>query len=136
MEILYQILANMRIIENYSFFKAKVIHKMQHEGHKVVHSLTFHPTETCLITAAADKIYVWRSSPASEDGWIDILLMITKKCNDQVRPATINQWPCWWQTFICHLLILLTILTSQVICQPMLWYIEKETLSKLFVHQL
>ncbi|CAC5399224.1 MORG1 [Mytilus coruscus] len=48
--------------------EAKVIYKMLHEGQKVVHSLTFHPTETCLLTAAADKIYVWRSSPASEDG--------------------------------------------------------------------
>ena len=50
-------------------FQASIVHKLLHEGQKVVHSLTFHPTETYLLTAAADKIYFWGVNQSSEDGW-------------------------------------------------------------------
>jgi len=49
-------------------FQASIVHKILHEGQKVVHSVTFHPTETCLLTAAADKIYIWGVNQSSEDG--------------------------------------------------------------------
>lgn len=48
--------------------EATIVHKILHEGQKVVHSVTFHPTETCLLTAAADKIYIWGVNQSSEDG--------------------------------------------------------------------
>lgn len=40
--------------------EAKVIQKLVHEGQKVVHSLTYHPSETCLVSASGDKMYVWK----------------------------------------------------------------------------
>ncbi|XP_060592589.1 WD repeat domain-containing protein 83-like [Ruditapes philippinarum] len=49
----------------WDLIEGKVIHKLAHEGQKVVHSLTYHPSETCLVTAAGDKMFVWKSKYAS-----------------------------------------------------------------------
>ncbi|KAL4236337.1 WD repeat-containing protein 83 [Mactra antiquata] len=49
----------------WDLIEAKVIHKLKHEGQKIVHSLTYHPSETCLITAAGDKIFIWKSKYAA-----------------------------------------------------------------------
>ncbi|XP_076346422.1 WD repeat domain-containing protein 83-like [Tachypleus tridentatus] len=38
----------------------KKLQKLHHEGSKVVHSLSFHPTNICLLTAAEDSIFLWQ----------------------------------------------------------------------------
>lgn len=43
---------------------SKLVHKLPHPGQKVVHSISYHPSETCLITAAGDTMYVWKSTHA------------------------------------------------------------------------
>ena len=40
------------------------MHKLKHEDQKVVHSLSYHPSETCLLTAAGDKMFIWKSKYA------------------------------------------------------------------------
>ncbi|XP_052242554.1 WD repeat domain-containing protein 83-like [Dreissena polymorpha] len=49
----------------WDLIEGKVVHHLPHEGQKVVHSLTFHPSENCLITAAGDTMYVWKSRHAA-----------------------------------------------------------------------
>ncbi|XP_060065210.1 WD repeat domain-containing protein 83-like [Ylistrum balloti] len=44
--------------------EAKVLKKLTHEPDKAVHSIAFHPEETCLLTASMDKMYVWKSKYA------------------------------------------------------------------------
>lgn len=34
--------------------------KLPHQG-KVVHTLSYHPTEVCLITASERLLYVWKT---------------------------------------------------------------------------
>jgi mitogen-activated protein kinase organizer 1 len=39
----------------------KVVSKLTHEAGHVVHSLSYHPTEQCLISACQSKLYVWKT---------------------------------------------------------------------------
>ncbi|WAR24080.1 WDR83-like protein [Mya arenaria] len=48
----------------WDLIEGKVVHHLPHEGQKVVHSLTFHPSDNCLVTAAGDSMYVWKSKYA------------------------------------------------------------------------
>lgn len=41
--------------------EAKIIHKIKHENQRVVHSLSFHPTESCLLTACGNKVFMWKT---------------------------------------------------------------------------
>ncbi|KAK7099882.1 WD repeat domain-containing protein 83-like [Littorina saxatilis] len=42
--------------------EAKLVHTLDHQTTRPVHSLSFHHAEACLLTASADKVFVWRSS--------------------------------------------------------------------------
>ncbi|XP_064626279.1 WD repeat domain-containing protein 83-like [Lineus longissimus] len=39
----------------------KVVTKLQHPGRSCVHSLSYHPSEVCLLTAYEDKVFVWKT---------------------------------------------------------------------------
>ncbi|ESO88240.1 hypothetical protein LOTGIDRAFT_193477 [Lottia gigantea] len=43
---------------------AKLVEKLDHKTSRAIHSLSYHPTETCLLTASADKIFMWKSQYA------------------------------------------------------------------------
>ena len=45
--------------------QAKLVHTLDHSTTRPVHSLSFHHSEACLLTACADKVFVWRSSQSS-----------------------------------------------------------------------
>jgi len=42
----------------------KVLHRLEHSGGKVVHSLSYHPTKCCLLSACDNKMYIWQSKYA------------------------------------------------------------------------
>ncbi|XP_076462442.1 WD repeat domain-containing protein 83-like [Babylonia areolata] len=42
--------------------EAKLVHTLDHSTTRPVHSLAFHHSEACLLTACADKVFLWRSS--------------------------------------------------------------------------
>ncbi|XP_046578150.1 WD repeat domain-containing protein 83-like [Haliotis rubra] len=44
---------------------AKLLQKLDHSTTRAVHSLSFHPSEACLLTASADKLYVWKDRYAA-----------------------------------------------------------------------
>ncbi|XP_033736597.1 WD repeat domain-containing protein 83-like [Pecten maximus] len=44
--------------------EAKILKKLAHGSDKAIHSLAFHPEDTCLLTASMDKMYVWKSKYA------------------------------------------------------------------------
>lgn len=46
----------------WDLLEAKVSSKLDHKTGKTVHSLSFHPSEPVLVTACADKLYVWESN--------------------------------------------------------------------------
>ncbi|KAK3091435.1 hypothetical protein FSP39_019863 [Pinctada imbricata] len=43
----------------WDLLEAKVVEKLQHNKMRAVHSLSYHPEDTCLLTACEDKIYMW-----------------------------------------------------------------------------
>lgn len=52
----------------WDLIEAKLVHKLKHKDQKVVHSLSYHPADTCLLTTAGDKMFIWKSkdSPTSD----------------------------------------------------------------------
>ncbi|GFN77081.1 hypothetical protein PoB_000358700 [Plakobranchus ocellatus] len=46
----------------WDLLEAKVCDKLEHKTSKTVHSLSFHPSEPVLVTACADKVFVWESN--------------------------------------------------------------------------
>ncbi|XP_064605225.1 WD repeat domain-containing protein 83-like [Liolophura sinensis] len=49
----------------WDLLEAKIVQKLDH-GKGVVHSMSHHPTENCLLTAVGPSVYVWKSKDASE----------------------------------------------------------------------
>ncbi|KAL5022334.1 hypothetical protein ScPMuIL_001489 [Solemya velum] len=46
--------------------ESKLVRTLEHKDQPVVHSLSFHPEEVCLLTAARDTMYVWKSQFAPD----------------------------------------------------------------------
>lgn len=44
----------------WNLVKADIVCKLKHEVGHIVHSLSYHPTEPCLISACHNKLYVWK----------------------------------------------------------------------------
>ncbi|ELT93971.1 hypothetical protein CAPTEDRAFT_226222 [Capitella teleta] len=44
----------------WDFIEAKVVNKLPHKG-QVVHSLSYHPKDACLLTASERLLYVWKT---------------------------------------------------------------------------
>ncbi|KAK0069941.1 WD repeat domain-containing protein 83 [Biomphalaria pfeifferi] len=42
--------------------EAKLVDTLNHETSRTIHSLSFHPSEPLLLTACADKVFVWESN--------------------------------------------------------------------------
>ncbi|KAL3868763.1 hypothetical protein ACJMK2_041528 [Sinanodonta woodiana] len=51
----------------WDLIEPKVISKLKHENQRVIHSLSYHPTEVSLLTAAGDKMYVWKSKSTEDE---------------------------------------------------------------------
>ncbi|BFZ16790.1 hypothetical protein BsWGS_19829 [Bradybaena similaris] len=45
--------------------EASLVHKLDHEVSRTVHSLSFHPRDPVLLTACGDKVMVWESNESS-----------------------------------------------------------------------
>ncbi|KAK6179191.1 hypothetical protein SNE40_011608 [Patella caerulea] len=43
---------------------ANMVEKLDHSTMRAIHSLSYHPSDTCLLTASGDKFYVWKSKYA------------------------------------------------------------------------
>ena len=48
--------------------QAKLVQTLDHGTTRPVHSLSFHHAEACLLTACADKVFVWRAAQ-DDDSW-------------------------------------------------------------------
>lgn len=42
--------------------EGKLLMKLEHKGHRVVHSLAFHPSEIAMLTAAEGSVYYWKEA--------------------------------------------------------------------------
>jgi len=41
--------------------QGKVVGKLEHESGSVLHSISYHPSQCCLITACGTTLHVWKS---------------------------------------------------------------------------
>ncbi|PVD23115.1 hypothetical protein C0Q70_16378 [Pomacea canaliculata] len=51
----------------WDLIEAKVVHKLDHSSTRTVHSLAPHHSEPSILTACADKVFLWKSSQVESD---------------------------------------------------------------------
>ncbi|XP_054716061.1 WD repeat domain-containing protein 83-like [Uloborus diversus] len=51
----------------WDLIEGTVAEKLNHQGHKVVHSISFHPTKPILLTAAEANIYLWKENNEEDE---------------------------------------------------------------------
>lgn len=53
---------------NFSFlFQGKIIEKVHHDNHRVIHSIDCHPTKNEIITAGEGNVHLWEFNQQSSD---------------------------------------------------------------------